>query len=108
MLHRLLQRQSVKGALLLRPGSTISRSFSSSNEVNLTKIFKSKGLIDEKGFTIFDTLHDMQVLSREVYAEKGLFGTFSTESKQFERMTFKDYGTSVDPSRAVLKDLGTQ
>jgi len=109
MLRRLLQRQSVKGSLILRPGSTISRSFSSSNEVNLTeqeKIFQSKGLLDEQGFTIFDTLHEMQVRSCEVYAENELFGTYSPESKLFEWMTFNEYGTSVDQCRAVLKDLG--
>ena len=109
MLRHLLLQQSFKRSLLLRPASTISRSFSSSTEVILSeqeKIFQAEGLLDEQGFTIFDTLHIMQVRSCRVYAEKELFGTYSPESKQFEWMTFKEYETAVDQCRAVLKDLG--
>jgi hypothetical protein len=65
-----------------------------------------QGVLDERGLTVFHTLHEMQVNSCKVYAKKQLFATYSEESKQFEWMTFQDYADRVDACRAVLKDLG--
>lgn len=64
------------------------------------------GYVDDKGLTIFDTLHEMQVRSCQTYGENRIFGTYSPESQKFEWMTFADYEEKVNKCRAVLKDLG--
>jgi long-chain acyl-CoA synthetase len=64
------------------------------------------GYVDDKGLTIFDTLHEMQVRSCQTYGENPIFGTYSPESQKFEWMTFADYEEKVNKCRAVLKDLG--
>lgn len=65
-----------------------------------------QGLLDERGLTVFHTLHEMQVNSCRVFAEKQLFGTYSEASQRFEWMSFQDYADQVDRCRAMLKDLG--
>jgi len=71
------------------------------------KAFQEQGILDERGLTIFDTLHDMQVRSCQVFNDRKLFGTYSEETKDFEWMSFADYDHKVNQCRAVLKDLGT-
>jgi hypothetical protein len=70
------------------------------------QVFYEQGILDERGLTVFSTLHDMQVNSCQVYAGKKLFGTYGEASKQFEWMTFQDYAHRVDQCRAMLKNLG--
>jgi hypothetical protein len=96
---RLLSKQSLR-SLSSAPSSS-SYSFSPHEQA----LF-DQGILDERGLTVFHTLHEMQVNSCKVYADKNLFGTFSEESKQFEWMTFQDYAHQVDRCRAMLKDLG--
>ena len=71
------------------------------------KKYQGEGVLDEFGLTIFDTLHEMQVRSCQVFSERQLFGTYSEETADFEWMTFQDYADKVDTCRALLKDLGT-
>jgi hypothetical protein len=105
----------------LRLGSTFSRRVTPavtavrldskrSFSVELKK-WQELGYVDEKGLTMFDTLHQMQVRSCATYAENELFGTY-TEGKDgkdasFQWMTFQEYATNVNKCRAVLKDIGT-
>src|SRR5210317_1909142 len=78
------------------------RFISSENE----KEFKSLGLLDEDGLTVFDTLHDMQVGSCKVYPENELFGTYDAESNSFKYMTYTDFDEKVNKCRTALKSLG--
>jgi hypothetical protein len=52
--------------------------------------FYKEGILDERGLVQFDTLHNMQVRSCRVYAEKNLFATYSPETQKFEWMTFAE------------------
>jgi hypothetical protein len=114
---RRLIHQSGKGKNVMRAGSsdnsftgTTSLRFMSTSVTSLTeseKAFQAKGFLDDRGLTVFDTLHEMQVLSCEVFAPRKLFGTYSKESKQFEWMTYQEFGDAVNKCRAVLKDIGT-
>jgi long-chain acyl-CoA synthetase len=70
--------------------------------------FQKEGLLDEKGLTVFDTLHEMQLSSCQVYSQNELFGTFSPKSEKFEWMTYEEYGKKVDQCRSMLKDLGVE
>lgn len=72
------------------------------------KKFYEMGFVDERALVRFDTLHEMQSRSCQVFAKKNLFGTYSAESKKFEWMTFEEFGKKVDTCRAALKDLGLQ
>jgi hypothetical protein len=78
------------------------QSFSSENE----KHFHELGYLDERGLTVFDTLHEMQFRSCQVYAQNDLFGTYNPKSDKFEYMTFEEFSQKVHECRAVLKDLG--
>lgn len=76
------------------------------------KKWQDMGFVDEKGLTVFDTLHEMQIRSCLTYAQNDLFGTFSpgdgkVKKASFEWMTFEEYSTNVDKCRTILKDLGT-
>lgn len=68
--------------------------------------FREKGIVDERNLTVFETLHEMQVRSCQVYAPKKLFGTFSDDTKQFEWMTYEEYAAKVDQCRSMLHDIG--
>ena len=46
--------------------------------------------MDERGLVQFDTLHNMQVRSCRVYADKDLFATYSTTTQNFEWMAFAE------------------
>ena len=126
-LRRLIQ-QSGKGKNVFRAGSISDDSlftttgtapaslrFMSTNNVPVKhtplteneKAFQAKGFLDDRGLTVFDTLHEMQVRSCEVFASRKLFGTYSKESKQFEWMTYQEFDSAVNKCRAVLKDIGT-
>jgi hypothetical protein len=108
----------------LRLGSTFSRrvtpavtaarldSFSSKRSFSVElKKWQELGYVDDKGLTVFDSLHEMQIRSCATYAENELFGTY-TQGKDgkeafFQWMTFQEYATIVNKCRAVLKDIGT-
>lgn len=68
--------------------------------------WKDSGIVCERNLITFKTLHDIQVNSCEVFENNRLFGTYSEASKDFEWMTFGEFGDKVDQCRAVLKDLG--
>jgi hypothetical protein len=71
------------------------RSMSTSNnafawsETNREK-WLAQGIIDERNLVQFDTLHNMQIRSCQVFAPKPLFATYSPETKNFEWMTFAE------------------
>jgi hypothetical protein len=50
----------------------------------------AQGIIDERNLVQFDTLHNMQIRSCQVFAPKPLFATYSPETKNFEWMTFAE------------------
>jgi hypothetical protein len=116
MAIRRLLHQSGKGKTLLRAERSSGSSFSGAATLRsmstgdtLTeneKAFQAKGFLDERGLTAFDTLHEMQVRSCQVFAQRELFGTYSKESKKFEWMTYQEYDNAINQCRAVLKDLG--
>lgn len=66
----------------------------------------AKGVFDELGLLTFETLHEMQIKACDVFSQNELFGTYSEESKQFEWMTFKEFGENVDRIRSLLVDIG--
>jgi hypothetical protein len=68
--------------------------------------FREIGYVDEDGLTVFETLHDMQVRSCEVFSDRELFGTYSDESEKFEWMTYAQYAEKVDTCRAFLQSVG--
>jgi hypothetical protein len=91
-------------------GALASLRFMSTNVTPLTEreqAFQAKGFLDDRGLTVFDTLHEMQVRSCQVFADRELFGTYSKESKKFEWMTYQEFDDQVNKCRAVLKDIGT-
>jgi len=86
----------------IAPALSQTRNFS----VELKK-WQELGYVDDKGLTVFDTLHEMQVRSCQTYGKNNIFGTYSADKGEFEWMTFTEYGEAVDKCRAVLKDIGT-
>jgi hypothetical protein len=50
----------------------------------------AQGIIDERNLVQFDTLHNMQIRSCQVFAPKPLFATYSPDTKNFEWMTFAE------------------
>lgn len=72
---------------------------------------RSDGIIDEAGFTSFDTLHELRLASCKAYEEEELFGTFRQkegEEGSYEWMKYKDFNALVDRTRTVLKNLGVE
>lgn len=67
---------------------------------------QAQGLVDAKGLTMFNTLHELQETSCEVYAGNELFGTYDEKSGRFVYLTYREFGHKVDECRAVLKHLG--
>jgi hypothetical protein len=52
--------------------------------------FYELGYVDDRALLNFDNLHDMQARACQVFATKNLFSTYSSETKQFEWMTFTE------------------
>jgi hypothetical protein len=97
-----MRQQQLRRPLLLKYFMPNARFISSENE----KHFHELGYLDERGLTVFDTLHEMQFRSCQVYAQNDLFGTYNPKSDKFEYMTFEEFSQKVHECRAVLKDLG--
>jgi long-chain acyl-CoA synthetase len=70
--------------------------------------FREHGIVDDRGMLVFDTLHEMQVRSCQIYAQNDLFGTFDSMSGSFKYMSYAEFGKKVDTCRAMLKDLGIE
>jgi hypothetical protein len=64
--------------------------------------FYDEGILDKRGLVQFDTLHNMQVRSCRVFADKDLFATFSPATQNFEWMTFAECRYSQSIHRIVL------
>lgn len=85
------------------------RSFSAKNDYVLSEreqTFYDKGWVDERGLTLFKTLHENQVRSCDLYAENSLYGVHNAETNEFEFSTYADFGKQVNRTRHVLQDLG--
>lgn len=98
-----------KAALRLATGlsrRTVAPALSTRQFSVKLKEWQELGYVDDKGLTIFDTLHEMQFRSCQTYGANPIFGTYSKETSKFEWMTFAEYSEKVDKCRAVLKDLG--
>lgn len=91
-----------------------SRSFaastgSSSNDYVLSEReqeFHDKGWLDDRGLSIFKTLHENQVRSCQIYADNDLYGHYNEEAGDFVYKSYREFGEQVDQTRSVLKDLG--
>ena len=74
------------------------------------KEWQEKGYVDERGLTVFDTLHEMQIRSCKTYSDNQLFGTYTEgpdgKNARFEWMTYHEFSVAVDKCRAVLQDIG--
>ena len=106
--------------LLLRHGGRVASAASAASSVNdsvnshstrfisseTEKNYQELGYLDERGLTNFDTLHEMQYRSCQVFAENELFGTYNPSTEKFEFDTYETYGTQVEQCRALLQDLG--
>jgi hypothetical protein len=102
LLFRASLRQQQLTHPLLKRINPNARFISIENEKHLQEL----GYLDEQGLTVFDTLHEMQFRSCQVYAQNDLFGTYNPKSDKFEYTTFEDFSQKVHQCRAVLKDLG--
>jgi hypothetical protein len=96
----------VSGSQSIMNGSTpvVPRRFISTAD---EKTFQELGLLDDHGLSVFDTLHEMQYNSCQIYSQNELFGTYDPSSKGFQFMTYAEYNDKVNQCRALLKDLGT-
>ena len=93
----------------VRPAAPFGRSsarFLTGASAADVQAWQERGVIDDRQLVNFETLHEMQVNSCEVYARNELFGTYMEASNSFEWMTYAEYAEKVDKCRAVLKDLG--
>ncbi|KAL7581293.1 hypothetical protein ACA910_006060 [Epithemia clementina (nom. ined.)] len=70
--------------------------------------WQAKGFMDDRGLTVFGTLHEMIDRSCQVFGPRNLFGTYSETSKSFEWINFQEFADKVDSCRSVLRDLGVQ
>ena len=93
------QRRAVQVAALRGLSSSAAESSSPLSE---TEQWRREGIVDERGLVNFDTLHNMQVRSCRVFAEKRLFATYSEESQQFEWMTFRECKSPARYSGALF------
>ena len=73
-----------------------------------TAKFQELGLLDDEGLTVFETLHEMQSNSCQVFSDNELFGTYNPETESFEYMTYQEYDDNVVSCRRVLQDLGVE
>ena len=69
---------------------TSRRMMMMSTLTDMEQQYFKEGIMDERGLVQFDTLHNMQVRSCRVYADKDLFATYSTTTQNFEWMTFAE------------------
>jgi long-chain acyl-CoA synthetase len=83
----------------------VTRALTGASASNIAA-WKERGVIDDRELVQFQTLHEMQVNSCEVYAQNELFGTYTETSKSFEWMTFAEFAHQVDTCRTILKDMG--
>jgi ABC-type transporter Mla MlaB component len=86
-----VSRRSVAPVLSSVAPQTQQRHFS----VELKK-WKELGYVDDKGLTLFDTLHEMQVRACQTYGSNEIFGTYvEKETPEFEWMTFSEWKESL-------------
>lgn len=72
---------------------------------------RSQGVIDEIGFTSFDTLHELRLSACKAFEDEKLFGTFKQSEDgegSFEWMKYKEFNALVDRTRSALKNLGVE
>lgn len=78
--------------------------FSSDTHDNL----QAQGFVDEKGWTKFETLHELRLSAVATFSDRHLFGTYSSKDETYDWMTYNDFGALVEKTRTVLKDIGTK
>jgi hypothetical protein len=84
------------------------RSFS---EKSRAAALHENGVIDEHGYTNFETLHELRLSACEAYYDHDLFGTYAPapdgkEGGEYKWMTYEEFNGLVDKTRSVLQDLG--
>jgi hypothetical protein len=69
---------------------------------------QAQGVLDEDGCTNFDTLHELQFSACSAFEKNSLFGTYTKKGEDgaYQWMTYEDFDTLVNKTRAVLKDIG--
>mmetsp|Transcript_14094 Transcript_14094/g.32634 ORF Transcript_14094/g.32634 Transcript_14094/m.32634 type:complete len:533 (-) Transcript_14094:1075-2673(-) len=92
--------------------SSSSTSSSSAPVGNRLTELQRQGVLDEKGFVNYSTLHELQVHSCKAFPNNELFGTFrankSGEGGNFEWLTYADFDQLVSKTRSLLEDLGVE
>jgi len=88
--------------------ATAPSSGTSSNED-----LRRRGIFNENNLLQYQTLHELQKHATEAYASNHLFGSFVTGKEgaadgEFNWMTYKEWGDTVDRCRVVLSDLGVE
>lgn len=73
----------------------------------------SSGLLDDRGYLKFSTLHEMITNATHAYSDSPLFGTFTPKAGPkgegaFQWMPYSHFGKNVATARSVLKSLGVQ
>eukprot|EP00934_Nitzschia_sp_Nitz4_P008121 Nitzschia sp. Nitz4//scaffold22_size323478//278027//280476//NITZ4_000581-RA/size323478-augustus-gene-0.211-mRNA-1//1//CDS//3329543159//8111//frame0 len=68
--------------------------------------FQQLGYLDEESRMVYDTLHELQVRTCDVYADNEVFGTYNAKDDDFEWMTYSEFANKVNNARAVLRDIG--
>ena len=63
-----------------RTATTMTMSFSTVPLTDQEQQFHKEGIVDERGLVQFDTLHNMQVRSCRVFANKNLFARKMSEN----------------------------
>jgi len=110
--------RTLKPALRVGQGKTLRhdqwqwavRTLSSSSSTTARdQPFYDMGWLDEKtGLTQFQTLHELQQRSCQIFADNPLYGMFDATTGQFEfDMTYAKFGNKVNQATAVLQHLGT-
>lgn len=107
-LGRFLRSSTLSSARISTTVSAASRTFASGayKLSEKEKKFVDKGWMDERGLTLFKTLHENQVRSCEVFADNELYGKYNPDTQKFEYSTYREFGQQVNRARHVLKDLG--
>jgi long-chain acyl-CoA synthetase len=72
------------------------------------KLFQGKGYLDQDCMVAFQTLHELQYRSCQVFADNEIFGTFDPATTSYNFMTYEEYNQKVNRCRSLLKDFGVK
>jgi hypothetical protein len=107
-LRRFLRSSTLSSARINPTVSVATRTFASGayKMSEREQKFVDMGWMDDRGLTLFKTLHENQVRSCAVFADNELYGKYNPDTQKFEYSTYREFGQQVNRARHVLKDLG--